>query len=151
MLVVPLYCCSPLALDLCLSRRTDFHYYYRYGEDEKGTPLADDHRNDDLLELAAEAVKDITSYKHYEGGVTTRGVGAETGFAFTRQRIGCYCVPRPGASCEHSSWTGGVDKGAVMPVKPARAGGGAQRVTRQAAQRKGPSPAFRASIDEVRS
>ena len=30
-----------------------FHYYYRYGENEKGEPLADDHRNDDLLELAA--------------------------------------------------------------------------------------------------
>ena len=30
-----------------------FHYYYRYGENEKGEPLADDHRKDDLLELAA--------------------------------------------------------------------------------------------------
>ena len=30
-----------------------FHYYYRYGENEKGEPLAEGHRNDDLLELAA--------------------------------------------------------------------------------------------------
>ena len=30
-----------------------YHYYYRYGEDEKGAPLAEGHRNDDLLELAA--------------------------------------------------------------------------------------------------
>ena len=65
-----------------------FHYYYRYGEDEKGAQLAEDHRNDDLLELAAEPVKDLMSYKHYEGGVTVSGVGAETGFAFTRSRLG---------------------------------------------------------------
>eukprot|EP00966_Prymnesium_polylepis_P076276 1767999-Prymnesium_polylepis.1 len=44
-----------------------FHYYYRYGENEKGEPLSDDHRADDLLELAAEPVKDLTKYKHYEG------------------------------------------------------------------------------------
>ena len=41
-----------------------FHHYYRYGEDEEGAPLADDHRKDDLLELAAKPVKDLMSYKH---------------------------------------------------------------------------------------
>jgi hypothetical protein len=49
-----------------------FHYYYRYGEDEKGSPLTDDHRNDDLLELACEPVKDMLSYKHREAsGIQT--------------------------------------------------------------------------------
>ena len=67
-----------------------FHYYYRYGEDETGKPLEDDHRKDDMLELAAQPVKDLTSYKHYEGGRTTQGQGAETGFAFTRSRLGCF-------------------------------------------------------------
>ena len=54
----------PLALPLTAQEKSEarwrdyaadhyFHYYYRYGEDEKGTPLADDHRKDDLLELAA--------------------------------------------------------------------------------------------------
>ena len=68
-----------------------FHFYYRYGEDEKGAPLADDHGKDDLLELASEPVKDLLAYKHYEGGVTVAGVGAETGFKFTRRRLGCCC------------------------------------------------------------
>ena len=126
-----------------------FHYYYRYGEDEKGAPLAEGHRNDDLLELAAQPVKDLTSYKHYEGGVTVRGVGQETGFAFTRRRLGCYCVPAAGASCCHGAWTGELDRGAVLPVTPARAGGAAaQRVTRQAPRRSGPSAAFREGIDD---
>ena len=53
-----------------------FHYFYRYGEDEMGAPLVDDHRKDDRLELAAQPVKDLLSYKHYKGGVTTSGVGA---------------------------------------------------------------------------
>ena len=94
-------------------------------------------------------MKNLTSYKHYEGGVTVLGVGKEMGFAFTRQRLGCYCVPEQGARCCHEGWTGKPDKGFVMPT---RAGGaaGTQRVTRQAA-RSGPSQAFRASIDEVRS
>jgi hypothetical protein len=122
---------------------------YRYGEDEKGAPLAEGHRNDDLLELAAQPVKDLTSYKHYEGGVTVRGVGQETGFAFTRRRLGCYCVPAAGASCCHGAWTGELDRGAVLPVTPARAGGAAaQRVTRQAPRRSGPSAAFREGIDD---
>jgi hypothetical protein len=30
-----------------------FHYYYRYGKNEKGQSLEDAHRSDDLLELAA--------------------------------------------------------------------------------------------------
>ena len=51
-------------------------------------------------------MKDLTKYKHYEGGVTTSGVGAETGFAFTRRRLGCYCVPAAGESCSHVDWTG---------------------------------------------
>ena len=123
-----------------------FHYFYRYGEDEKGAPLAEDHRKDDLLELAAEPVKDLTAYKHYEGGVTASGVGAETGFKFGRQRLGCYCIPAEGRSCCHTSWTGELDTGFVMPVKPSR-GGAVPRVT-QAARRSGPSPAFRQSIDK---
>ena len=49
-----------------------FHYYYRYGEDETGAPLADDHRKDDLLELAAGPVKDLMSYKHCDAcGILT--------------------------------------------------------------------------------
>lgn len=99
-----------------------YHYYYRYGEDEKGAPLADDHRKDDLLELACQAVKDLTSYKHYEGGVTAKGVGNEMGFAFTRRRLGCYCVPAEGASCSHAGWTGEVDRGVCVPVNPTRSG-----------------------------
>ena len=152
-----------------------FHYYYRYGENEKGEPLSEDHRVDDLLELAAEPVKDLTKYKHYEGasarlswhlatwcfaadrshvraraagGRTIRSVGVETGFAFTRRRLGCFCVPPPGGSCSHGDWTGEEDRSAVMPAKPARAGGGAQRTTRQAVRRSGPSAAFRTSIDD---
>ena len=93
-----------------------FHYYYRYGEDEEGAPLADDHRHDDLLELAAEPVKSLTSFKHYEGGKTARGVGDETGFVFTRRRLGCYCVPAAGASCCHAGWTGEAMHGDVTPA-----------------------------------
>ena len=98
-----------------------------------------------MLELAAEAVKDLTSYKHYEGGRTTSGVGAESGFAFARRRRGCYCVPAAGESCGHSDWTGELDKGTVVPAKPARAGGGAAAVTRKA-KRSGASASFRSSI-----
>ena len=124
-----------------------FHYYYRYGEDETGKPMADDHRKDDLLELACDAVKDITSYKHYEGGRTAKGVGeGQAGFAFTRQRRGCHCVPAAGTSCCHGEWTGEVDKDAVKLAKPARGGGGAPRPTQPAARPSGPSPAFRAGI-----
>ena len=68
------------------------------------------------------------------------------GFAFTRRRLGCYCIPPAGGSCSHGDWTGDEDRGVVMPAKPARAG--AQRTTRQAARRSGPSAAFRASIDD---
>ena len=89
----------------------------------------------------------MTKYKHYEGGVTTSGVGAETGFAFTRRRLGCYCVPAAGESCSHSDWTGELDRGAVLPARPARAGGGAApRATQQAARRSGPSAEFRQGI-----
>ena len=108
-----------------------------------------DHRTDDLLELAAQPVKSLMSFKHYEGGVTVSGVGAETGFKFKRRRLGCYCVPAAGASCCHVGWTGELDEDVVLPVKPARAGGGAaQRVTQHAPRRSGPSAAFRASIDK---
>ena len=109
-----------------------------------------DHRTDDLLELAAQPVKSLMSFKHYEGGVTVSGVGAETGFKFKRRRLGCYCVPAAGASCCHVGWTGELDEDVVLPVKPARAGGGAaQRVTHEhAPRRSGPSAAFRASIDK---
>jgi hypothetical protein len=97
-------------------------------------------------------VKDVTKYKYYEGGVTASGVGAETGFAFTRRRRGCFCVPEEGERCCHRGWTGDVDRDAVMPAGGGGGGGGgAQRVTRQAARRSGPSAAFRASIDNVRS
>lgn len=123
-----------------------YHYYYRYGEDEKGAPLADDHRRDDLLELAAEAVKSLTSYKHYEGGKTARGVGEETGFAFSRRRLGCYCVPAAGASCCHVGWTGEADRGAVQPASAARSGT-APRVA-PAAKRSGPSQEFRQGIEQ---
>ena len=68
-----------------------FHHYYWYGENEKSKPLAEDHRKDDLLELAAEPVKDVTKYKHYEGGRTTIGVGKESGFAV----LCLYCAPPP--------------------------------------------------------
>jgi hypothetical protein len=126
-----------------------FHHYYRYGEDEAGNPL-EGHDSDDLLELSAEAVKNLTAYKHYEGGRTLSSVAEETGFTFARRRRNCCCVPAQGTSCCHRSWTGDEDKGVVMPARPARAGGGgaAQRVTRQAARRSGPSPAFRKSIDD---
>ena len=87
----------------------------------------------------------MTKYKYYEGGVTVSGVGAETGFAFTRRRRGCFCMPAPGASCCHGDWTRELDKGFVMPAKP---GGGTQRVTRQARQR-GPSSSFRGSIEDT--
>ena len=88
----------------------------------------------------------MTKYKYYEGGVTVSGVGAETGFAFTCRRRGCFCVPAPGARCSHSDWTGVLDKGFVMPAKPASAGGGGtQRVTRQS----GPSSTFRESIKDT--
>ena len=108
-----------------------------------------DHRTDDLLELAAQPVKSLMSFKHYEGGVTVSGVGAETGFKFKRRRLGCYCVSAAGASCCHVGWTGELDEDVVLPVKPARAGGGAaQRVTQQAPRQSGPSAAFRASIDK---
>ena len=122
-----------------------FHYYYRYGEDEKGKPLEGGYHKDDLLELAAEPVKDIMSYKYYEGGVTVGGVGQEMGFAFTRHRRGCFCVPAPGESCRHIGWTGELDRGVVMPTKPAR-GGAVAPQARTATRRTGPSPAFRQSI-----
>ena len=121
-----------------------FHYYYRYGEDEEGAPLADGHRHDDLLELAAEAVKSLTSFKHYEGGKTTRGVGDEVGFAFTRRHLGCYCVPAAGASCCHAGWTGDLDRGVVTPART----GNARRVAPQAARRSGPPLAFRQGIKQ---
>lgn len=98
-----------------------------------------------MLELASDPVKDLTSYKHYEGGKTTSGVGNETGFTFTRRRLGCYCKPAEGASCSHAGWTGDLDRGFVMPARPAR-GGAAQRVTRQAVRTTGPSAAFRNDI-----
>ena len=114
-----------------------FHYYYRYGEDKEGQPLAEAHRNDDLLELAAEAVKDLMTYKHYEGGKTITGVGKETGFAFTRRRLGCYCVPAAGESCCHVGWTGELDRGVVVPAS-----------ARSAATRpSGPPTSFREGID----
>ena len=100
--------------------------------------------------MRQEPVKDVTKYKYYEGGVTARGVGVVNGFAFTRHRRGCFCVPEPGVSCSHSGWTGQVNKGSVKPAKPAAAGGGgAPRVTRQAPKRSGaPSKEYRESIDE---
>ena len=123
-----------------------FHHYYRYGEDEKGSPLTDDHRKDDLIELAAEPVKDLMSYKHYEGGVTVRGVGDVEGFAFTRRRRGCYCVPPPGESCSHAEWTGELDRGKVKPVNAARAGATTAPPRAATRRRGGPSAAFRQSI-----
>jgi len=120
-----------------------FHYYYRYGENEKGEPLADGHRHDDLLELAAEPVKSLMSYKHYEGGKTTRGVGDELGFAFTRRRLGCYCVPAAGASCSHTGWTGDLDRDAVTPARSSAA----PRVAPQASRPRGPSAEFRQGIN----
>jgi hypothetical protein len=122
-----------------------FHYYYRYGEDENSV-LADDHRNDDLLELSAHPVKDLTSYKHYEGGCTAKGVGAETGFTFERSRLGCNCVPPQGQRCSHASWTGSIDRGVVLPATAPRTGA-APRVTPQA-RRAGPSAAFREGIEK---
>ena len=114
-----------------------YHHYYRYGENEEGEPLAEAHRNDDLLELAAEAVKDLMTYKHYEGGKTITGVGKETGFAFTRRRLGCYCVPAAGESCCHVGWTGELDRGVVVPAS-----------ARSAATRpSGPPTSFREGID----
>ena len=77
--------------------------------------------------------------------MTVSGVGAETGFAFTRRRRGCFCVPAVGEACSHGDWTGELDRGVVLPAKPAQAGGAA-RMTRQAARRSGPSPQFRQSI-----
>ena len=124
-----------------------FHHYYRYGEDEKGAPLTDDHRKDDLIELAAEPVKDLMSYKHYEGGSTVRGVGNVEGFAFARSRRGCYCVPAQGESCSHVQWTGELDRGKVKPVSAARTGGAAAP-PRAATRRGGPSVAYRNSIDD---
>ena len=125
-----------------------FHYYYRYGENEKGEPLAEGHRNDDLVELACKAVKDVTKFKHYEGGVTTSGVGKSDGFAFTRQRLGCYCVPAAGGSCCHSGWTGERDRGSVAPAGAGGSGGAQRATTQQAAARRpsGPSAAFRQGI-----
>jgi hypothetical protein len=140
---------SPLTQEKSEARWRDyaadhyFHYYYRYGEDEKGTPLDEGHRNDDLLELSAAPVKDLMTYKHYEGGRTLHGVGAETGFTFTRRRIGCYCVPAAGASCCHRGWTGDLDRGAVVPVRPTQAGGSGAP---QQPRRSGPSDSFRQSI-----
>ena len=121
-----------------------FHYYYRYGENEQGEPLADGHRNDDLLELTADPVKSLTSFKHYEGGRTTLGVGVETGFAFSRSHLGCYCVPAAGVSCCHTGWTGALDRGVVMPARS----GVARRVIPQATRRSGPSTSFREGIEE---
>ena len=73
------------------------------------------------------------------------GVGAEMGFAFTRCRRGCFCVPAPGEGCCHSLWTGKLDRGFVKPAKPARGGGAAAAQPRT--RRTGPSAAFRQSID----
>ena len=42
-----------------------FHYYYRYGEDENGAPLAEGHSNDDLLELAAVSHIDCLVWPTY--------------------------------------------------------------------------------------
>ena len=125
-----------------------FHYYFRYGEDETGAPLADDHRSDDLIELAAQPVKDLTSYKHYAGGLTTSGVGAETGFTFARSRLGCFCRPPAGKSCQHAGWTGDINKGVVIPATPARGNTTQQRAAPQAARSSGPSLAFRQGIDK---
>ena len=89
----------------------------------------------------------MTKYKYYEGGRSVTGVGAETGFTFTRRRRGCFCVPAPGASCCHSGWTGDLDRGVVLPA--GTGGGAVRRVTRQAAARRsGPSTSYRNSIDE---
>ena len=85
------------------------------------------------------------TYKHYEGGRTLHGVGAETGFTFTRRRIGCYCVPAAGASCCHRGWTGDLDRGAVVPVRPTQAAGGSG-APQQLPRRSGPSDSFRQSI-----
>ena len=51
----------------------------------------------------------------------------------------------PGGSCGHSSWTGDLDRGVVVPVKPARASGGAAP-PRTATRRSGPSSSFREGI-----
>ena len=77
--------------------------------------------------------------------MTTSGVGAETGFAFTRRHLGCYCVPAEGASCSHAGWTGEVDRGVCVPVNPTRSGA-APRVTQPTARPSGPSTAFRQGI-----
>ena len=50
-----------------------------------------------------------------------------------------------GEACSHGDWTSELDRGVVLPAKPAQAGGAA-RVTRQAARRSGPSPQLRQSI-----
>ena len=86
-------------------------------------------------------------YKYYEGGRTVGNVGAVEGFAFTRRRRACFCVPAAGESCSHASWKGEIDRGSVQRAKPAQAGGDT-RVTRQAPRRGGPSAAYRDSIDE---
>ena len=72
--------------------------YYRYGEDEDGKPLGDTHRDDDMLELAADKVPDLMASKHYEGGMTTAAVASNNGFSFARSRLGCYCSPPPGGA-----------------------------------------------------
>ena len=49
-----------------------FHYYYRYGEDEKGSPLADDHRTDDLLAFEHAAQSEHDSAKNIGGSSAAR-------------------------------------------------------------------------------
>ena len=78
-----------------------------------------------------------------------RGVGASDGFAFTRRRLGCHCVPAAGTSCCHSSWTGELENGSVMPAGGGGGGGAARRTTKQPAKtQSGPSKSFRESIDD---
>mgnify|MGYP006863929052 FL=1 len=77
--------------------------YYRYGEDEDGKPLGDTHRDDDMLELAADKVPDLMASKHYEGGMTTAAVASNNGFSFAGSRLGCYCSPPPGGPASTSA------------------------------------------------
>ena len=53
----------------------------------------------------------MMKYKYYEGGRTVGNVGAVEGFAFTRRRRACFCVPAAGESCSHASWKGEIDRG----------------------------------------
>ena len=54
----------------------------------------------------------MMKYKYYDGGRTVGNVGAVEGFAFTRRRRACFCVPAAGKSCSHASWIlGGLVRG----------------------------------------